>query len=76
MKNRFIASIILTVAICITALLFFFEQKPEAKTPERPQASVEVVIVEPQSVCLKIQSQGTVLPKTESTLAVEVSGRI
>ncbi|MEC8190966.1 MAG: efflux RND transporter periplasmic adaptor subunit [Verrucomicrobiota bacterium] len=54
----------------------FFEPKPEAKTPERPQASVEVVIVEPQSVCLKIQSQGTVLPKTESTLAVEVSGRI
>lgn len=76
MKNRFIASIILTVAICITALLMFFEPKPEAKNPERPQASVEVVIVEPQSVCLKIQSQGTVLPKTESTLAVEVSGRI
>lgn len=76
MKNRFIASIILTVAICITALLMFFEPTPEAKKPERPKASVEVVIVEPQSVCLKIQSQGTVLPKTESTLAVEVSGRI
>ena len=76
MKNRFIASIILTVAICVTALLIFFEPTPEAKNPERPKANVEVVIVEPQSVCLKIQSQGTVLPKTESTLAVQVSGRI
>ena len=58
MKNRFIASIILTLAICVTALLIFFEPTPEAKAPERPKANVEVVIVEPQSVCLKIQSQG------------------
>ena len=76
MKNQFLPPIILTAAICVTALLLFFEPKPKAKKPERPKASVEVVSVQPQSVCLKIQSQGTVLPKTESALAVQVSGRI
>jgi RND family efflux transporter MFP subunit len=37
---------------------------------------VEVIEIQPQSVQLTVKSQGTVLPRTESDLSAEVSGRI
>jgi len=50
------------------------ELKPEAREPVAP--TVRVVTVTPGSVELQVHSQGTVEPRTESTLIPEVSGRV
>lgn len=76
MKHLFLVFVILAVASGLTAILVLTQPEPEQKAPERARASVEVLTVQPESVALTVQSQGTVLPKTESDLAIEVSGRI
>ena len=63
-------------ALIITALLVIFKPKASEISPMRPIANVEVIEVQPQSVQLTLMSQGTVLPRTESDLSAEVSGRI
>jgi RND family efflux transporter MFP subunit len=75
-KNRILTPIILVVALCLTLMLIYFKPQPEEKTPERPITAIEVITAQPQSLRLRVHSQGTVLPKIESNLAVEVSGRI
>ncbi|HKK17133.1 MAG TPA: efflux RND transporter periplasmic adaptor subunit, partial [Opitutales bacterium] len=49
---------------------------PEEVAPERPATKVEVMTMQAETVRLSVDSQGTVLPKIESELAVEVAGRI
>jgi RND family efflux transporter MFP subunit len=68
--------LILLVASGITAVLVVFKPDAAEVTPERPLTSVEVIEVQPQTVQLTVTSQGTVLPRTESDLSAEVSGRI
>ncbi|MEO1078347.1 MAG: efflux RND transporter periplasmic adaptor subunit [Pseudomonadota bacterium] len=50
------------------------ELKPESSTPIAP--AVRVVTVRPDTVQHIVHSQGTVEPRTESTLIPEVSGRV
>lgn len=68
--------LILTAALIVTALLVVF--KPEARevAPLRPVTRVEVIEARPQAIQLTVNSQGTLLPRTESDLYAEVSGRI
>lgn len=68
--------LILLAATGATALLVVFKPEATEVAPERPVTSVEVLTVQPQSVQLSVRSQGTVLPRTESDLSAEVSGRI
>jgi RND family efflux transporter MFP subunit len=49
---------------------------PPKKLTEVVIPSVEAARVENRPVCFSIRSQGTVLPRTESTLVARVSGRI
>ena len=76
MKNAILTFLILAITTTIAATLILKRPAPEIKTPERPTTGVEVIQVQPQTVKLRVKSQGTVLPKTESNLAIEVSGRI
>ena len=48
----------------------------ENVAPERAIQAVRVMDAEPQSVPLWVRTQGTVAPRTESTLVPEVSGRV
>lgn len=68
--------LILAGALIATALLVVY--KPEAReiAPARPVTSVEVLKAQSQAVLLTVKSQGTLLPRTESDLYTEVSGRI
>lgn len=50
------------------------ELEPEAPEPVAP--TVRVVTVTPETVELRVHSQGTVEPRTESALIPEVSGRV
>lgn len=68
--------LILVGALVVTTLLVVFKPDPQEVAPERPVTTVEVLEVQPQSVQLTVKSQGTVLPRTESDLSAEVSGRI
>ena len=48
----------------------------ENVAPERAIQAVRIMEAEPQSVPLWVRTQGTVAPRTESTLVPEVSGRV
>ncbi|MEM1222204.1 MAG: efflux RND transporter periplasmic adaptor subunit [Verrucomicrobiota bacterium] len=74
--KRFLPILILGVAAAIVAALIILKPEPEATLPEQSTASIEVLIAQPETVQLSVSSQGTVLPRIESDLAVEVSGRI
>ena len=76
MKNALLTILILIVAIGLAAILILTRPEPEEKAAERPITSIEVITVQPETIQLILQSQGTVLPQTESDLAIEVSGRI
>ncbi|TVP81445.1 MAG: efflux RND transporter periplasmic adaptor subunit [Puniceicoccaceae bacterium] len=68
--------LILLAAGSITTLLVIFKPDAVEVAPERPVTSVEILTVQPETVQLTVRSQGTVLPRTESDLSAEVSGRI
>lgn len=68
--------LILLIAVGITAVLVVFKPDAAAISPERPVTNVEVIEARPQDIQLSVKSQGTVLPRTESDLSAEVSGRI
>jgi len=68
--------LLLGIAGFIVAVLILFRPEPDAVSPERPVAQVEIVSVQPGDVQLRVESEGTVLPRTETDLAVEVAGRI
>jgi RND family efflux transporter MFP subunit len=68
--------LIFVIASGITGLLIVFKPEAPEVAPERPVTSVEVLSVQPETIQLSVRSQGTVLPRTESELSAEVSGRI
>lgn len=74
--KRVLPILVLLAASATVALLVIFKPDAVEVAPERPVTSVEVLTVEPESVQLTVRSQGTVLPRTESDLSAEVSGRI
>lgn len=69
---------ILFLACALSLAGIFYSLKPEAAETEVEQAitRVEVTLAQPETINLAVRSQGTVLPKTESTLSSEVTGRI
>ncbi|PXA04578.1 efflux transporter periplasmic adaptor subunit [Coraliomargarita sinensis] len=74
--KRLAPILILLLAIGVTVGLYTLRPEPSEVAPERPATKVEAMSVQPESVLLTVDSQGTVLPKIETELAVEVSGRI
>ncbi len=76
MKNFFIPTLILLGFALIITLLLAFQPKPDTTVTERPIANIEILAVAPADVQLTVASQGTIIPKTESNLAIEVTGRI
>jgi|TARA_B110000208_G_scaffold18454_1_gene22501 RND family efflux transporter MFP subunit len=67
---------VLIIASAITAVLVFFKPTTNEVALERPLTSVEFITAQPEPIQLTVHSQGTVLPRTETDLSVEVSGRI
>jgi RND family efflux transporter MFP subunit len=51
-------------------------QEPEKRAVEVPPPLVRVMEVQPKSVQLSVQAEGTVTPRTASDLVPEVSGRV
>lgn len=74
--KKLLPILILVIAAASTALLVILKPAPTETAPERPIATVEVITAQPQTVTLTINSQGTLLPRTESDISAEVTGRI
>jgi RND family efflux transporter MFP subunit len=68
------------LALCVAGLgaLALLATAPEVEsvTPERAIPTVRTLTPRRENVRLKVRSQGTVAPRTESTLVPEVSGRV
>jgi RND family efflux transporter MFP subunit len=51
-------------------------EKPETRVPEAPVPLVRSLVVNLGEMTLTVQSQGTVTPRTQSSLVPEVAGRV
>ncbi len=68
--------IVTSIVIVVAMVAFKKSQRPERK-PETSQALlVDTIVAEVTSMNLTVSSQGTVRPRTETSLVAEVSGKI
>lgn len=69
---------ILILAVCVAAGMLLIKTAPKAerRAPEPSLPVVEVIRVEPQAYGVTLHTQGTVSPRTQSSLIAEVSGRV
>lgn len=69
---------IIVLVLCFAIAFFLMKTAPEAKrrVPKPVLPVVEVFEAQPVDYQIKVQSQGTVSPHTQSTLVSEVAGRI
>lgn len=66
------------LCVCLAVALWMVLQKPDpsVRNPDPPVLLVDVVAVERRNVNLSVQANGTVSPRTQTTLVSEVSGQI
>ncbi|MFT4902220.1 MAG: RND family efflux transporter MFP subunit [Lentimonas sp.] len=74
--KKLLPFLILIIAAALTVVLIAFKPEPKAASPERPLTSVEFLTAQPETTSIWIHSQGSLLPRIETDLTVEVSGRI
>src|SRR5210317_289233 len=66
--------IFIAVAVIFTTVLVILKSKPEQEEISRILPRVEVKTIRSEALVLTIESQGTVMPRTETVLTAEVSG--
>jgi RND family efflux transporter MFP subunit len=77
MKKKILVPILVFATCCLGAFaLVATAPSVEQVSPERTITAVRTLDAKPQAVRLAVRSQGTVAPRTESTLVPEVSGRV
>lgn len=66
------------VILGIAGALWIASSRPEVETvvPEAVPPLVRVTTIEPRTVALDVRSQGTVRPRTETTMVAEVSAKV
>ena len=76
-RRKFVAPlVVLLVALLGAAALLATAPRVATTTPDRILSAVRVISAEPGPVRLRVRSQGTVAPRTQSDLIPEVSGPI
>ena len=74
---RFLVPVaILVVAYVVTRGVIAMRPEAEIKRPEAVVPVVRVALVETETVRVDVLAQGTVVPRTETVLVAEVSGRV
>ncbi len=71
-----VAAVIVLAGAAVAFLAVKLRPQPERRPAETPPPLVQVVRVATRPVALDVHSQGTVEPRTESTLVAQVGGRI
>jgi RND family efflux transporter MFP subunit len=67
---------VLLAALIFGALILITAPEVESTPPDRQPQMVRTLEARPETVQLRVRSQGTVAPRTESALVPEVSGRV
>jgi RND family efflux transporter MFP subunit len=75
-KAVLVPALVLIVSVLGAFLLVATAPSVENIIPERAVTAVRVRDPQPQNVRLRVRTQGTVAPRTESALVPEVSGRV
>ena len=76
MRKLIIPALVIIASILAAVTLMATNPQLELDVPAPVPPTVRVVYIEPKSIQLTVQSQGTVEPNTESELIPEVSGRV
>ena len=73
-----IISPVLVVTAAITAALYMISSRPPIETMilEETLPIVRSLIVNPETVQLRVYAQGTVVPRTQTSLSSEIPGKI
>ncbi|RMH22556.1 MAG: efflux RND transporter periplasmic adaptor subunit [Acidobacteria bacterium] len=77
MKTKLILPLVILLLSAAGTLALVRSRKPVETRPDVPQTPlVRVVVAERQDVPLDVHAQGTVLPRTETTLVAQVAGQV
>lgn len=76
LNKKVMPLLILVVAVGIVAIMMMTRRQLEPRQVQAPPIAVRVVEVYPGNVQLVVHAQGTVSPRTESSLVPEVSGNV
>lgn len=76
MKKIIAPILIVAVAGAITAALIMNRPDPVVKAPEERITLVEIQTANTRDMLFSVSSQGTVEPRTQTTIVAEVSGRV
>jgi RND family efflux transporter MFP subunit len=76
MKKLLLPVVILSVCLSVAIWMALQTPDPSVRNPDPPVLLVDVVAVERRNVNLSVQVNGTVSPRTQTTLVSEVSGQI
>ncbi len=76
MKKIMVPFLIIIAASAVTAILVLSRPTPEIKPPEERITLVELETARSRDMVFSVDSQGTVEPRTQTTLVAEVSGRV
>lgn len=76
MKKILMPVVALAVAGSISAFLILNRPSPEVTPPEERVTLVTTKVAQGEDLVLMVESQGSVSPRTETTLVAEVSGRV
>jgi RND family efflux transporter MFP subunit len=68
--------ILISTSAGFVAWMLLHQEKSQVKVPERPVMLVDVITAKRGTVNFSVKAQGTVTPRTETTLISEVSGLI
>jgi len=71
-----LAVIVLSIALVVTLVAISKSKRPERKATAEPATLVETIRAEKTSLNFAVYSQGSVQPRTETTLVAEVAGQI
>ena len=76
MKKIMVPFLIIIAASAVTVILVLSRPTPEIKPPEERITLVELETARSRDMVFSVDSQGTVEPRTQTTLVAEVSGRV
>lgn len=68
--------LILGLSVVGAIAMFAVRPQPQFNAPEVPSLLVQVAAIESQPITFEVRSQGTVSPRTQTTLVAEASGQI
>jgi RND family efflux transporter MFP subunit len=75
-QKKFLPILVMIIAVTVSYGVIVSKSKPQRRAVRSIPTTVEVMALEKSDFQIWVQSQGTVTPRTESTLVPEVPGRV